>query len=145
MDKLIDIFMTRFNFQYFAVDPAVFQRQLDEWNALPFSILNSSGPQGLPPDLRVFPAVLFGVVAIALLALPEDDAVFEGLKYARSMTFQDLAIDYSDSSEAIVNLFGKKNLSITTILAHFLRAHFFKYIARVTESVSSQRASIGPH
>lgn len=137
MDKLIDIFMTKFNYQYYAVDPGVFYQQLEQWNALPFNLLSSTGPQGLPPDLRVFPAVLFNVVAIALLALPEDHPVFEGLKYARNMTFEDLAIDYSDSGDAIVNLFGKRNLSISTVLAHFLRAHFFKYIARVTESVRS--------
>ena len=133
-DKLIHIFMNKFNYQYYAVDPVLFYKQLEQWNALPFSLLSSSGPQALPPDLRVFPAVLFGVVAIGLLALPEDDPAFESLKYARNMTFEDLAIDYSDASEAIVNLFGKKNLNVSTVLAHFLRAHFLKYIARVTES-----------
>lgn len=138
IDKLIDIFMAEFNWQYYMVDPNIFYAQLDEWHNLPFSVLSSSGPQALSPDLKVFPAVLFHIIATALLSLPEGpDPVFDALKYAGNMTFEDLAADYSESGSAIVNLFGKKSLSLTTVLAEFLRASFLKFTGNVTESVSS--------
>lgn len=136
IDQLIDIFMAEFNWQYYMVDPNIFYAQLDEWNKLPFSILSSTGPQALSPDLRVFPAVLFQMIATALLSLPETpDPIFDALKYAGNMTFEDLASDYSESGAAIVGLFGKKNLSLTTVVAEFLRASFLKFTGNVTESV----------
>lgn len=137
IDQLIDIFMDEFNWQYYMVDPEIFYAQLDEWNKLPFSVLSSSGPQALSPDLRVFPAVLFHMIGTALLSLSESPhPVFDALKYAGNMTFEDLATDYSESGAAIVNLFGKKSLSLTTVQAEFLRASFLKFTGNVTESVS---------
>ena len=87
------------------------------------------GPQGLPSDLRVFPAVLFQVVATALLLVPDSEpSEFDGLKYTTTMTFEDLASEYSESGAAIVSLFGKRDLSITTVQAECLHAAaFLKY------------------
>ncbi|KAG9258100.1 uncharacterized protein F5Z01DRAFT_633099 [Emericellopsis atlantica] len=134
LDRLVTIFLSTFNYQYYAVDPDVFHAQLQEWQSLPFKLLSTSGPHGLTPDLRVFPAVLFQMVATALLVVPEGDEEMEGLKYAAGMTFEDLAMDYSENGMAIVSLFGKTGLALTTILAEFLRAGFLKYTANVTES-----------
>lgn len=136
-DKLVDMFMREFNWQYYFVDPDIFYAQLQEWNNLPFSIFSTEGPQGISQDLRVFPAVLFQMIATALLILPdEEEEEFAMLKYAANMTFEDLACDYSASGEDIVMLFGKKGLSVTTVQAEFLRASFLKFTANVTESVS---------
>lgn len=138
IDRLVDIFMKEYNWQYYFVDPDIFDRQLEEWNALPFSIFSSDGPHGIPPDLRVFPAVLFQVVAAALLVVPEELAEeFAALKYAANMTYEDLACDYSESGASIVSLLGKTGLSVTTVQAEFLRASFLKFTAGVTESVRS--------
>lgn len=136
LDKLIDLFMLRFNWYYGSIDPDVFYRQLDEWNRMPFKVLSSLGPMGLSPDLRVFPAVLFQVVATALLIVSEDPASeMSALKYAGSMSFTDLADDYSESGVAILALLGKRTLTITHVVAQFLRASFLKFTAHVTESV----------
>lgn len=137
IDKLVAMFMRKFNWQYYFVDPDIFYAQLKEWNSLPFSIFSSEGPQGISADLRVFPAVLFQMIATALLVLPdEEEREFATLKYAANMTFEDLACDYSQSGADIVGLFGKKGLSVTTVQAEFLRASFMKFTANVTESVS---------
>lgn len=137
LDKLIDMFLTKFNWQYYAVDPDILRAQLDQWNRIPFKQLSSMGPQALPPELRAFPAVLFQIIATSLLIVDEGpDSEFEALKYAGSMTFEDLAMDYSDSGVAIVNLFDKRSLTLTTVQASFLRASFLKFMAKVTESVS---------
>ncbi|KAK5997140.1 hypothetical protein PT974_02493 [Cladobotryum mycophilum] len=135
LDQLIDMFFKEFNKQYYLVDPAVFRRLFEEWNNLPFKLLSTEGPQALSPELRVFPAMMFQMVATALLILPETShPVFDALKYAGNMTFEDLAMDFSESGVSVVNLFGKKNLTLTTVRAHFLRAAFLKYTGGVTES-----------
>ena len=146
LDRLIAIFLSTFNYQYYPVEPDVFRAQLEQWHALPFKLLTSRGPDGLDPDMRVFPAVLFQVVATALLVVKDNDNNTQGglaaelgaLKYAAGMTFEDLAVDYSESGMAIVGLFDKRSLAVTTVQAEFLRAAFLKYTARVTDSVSSE-------
>lgn len=134
MDKLIPVYFEKFNYQYYALDPSVFDEQLREWHSIPFRTLSTQGPSALSRDMKVFPAVLFQVIATALLVLPQGDADFEGLKYASTMTFEDLALDYSESGQQLVQIFDKKELSLTAIQAEFLRAAFLKYTAHVTES-----------
>jgi hypothetical protein len=136
MDKLVHIFMTQLNWHYYMVDPAIFERQFAEWNSLPWKVLQA-GPMGLSPDLRVFPAVLFQMCATALLSLDErPDPDFDALKYAGNMTFEDLGIEYSEAGAAVVSLFGKKDLAVTTVQAELLRTSFLKFTKNVAESVS---------
>ena len=135
IDKLIEMYIRGFNWQYYCIDPDVFYEQLEEWNNLSFKVLSNIGPQGLSPELRAFPALLFQVIGTALLALPEGEASeFDALKYAGNMKFEDLAVDYSDSGAAIVELLGKKHLSLVTVQAQFIRASFLKFTAKVTEA-----------
>lgn len=143
VDRLVETFFRDFNWQYYTVDRDVFEEQLAEWNSLPFSLLSTAGPQALPPELRAFPALLFQVIATALLILPEDqpDETFDALKYAGNMSFEDLALDYSESGVAVLTLLGKRHMSMTTVLAGFARAAFLKYTGMVTEAVSSWRCS----
>lgn len=137
IDRLVSIYFDDINWHYCGLDKDVFDRQLAEWHNLPFNVLTNGGPQALPPDLRAFPAMLFQVLATALLVLPSGpESTFESLKYAGNMTFEDLAVDYSESGVAILSLLGKRQMSITTVLAGFLRAAFLKYVALVTEAVS---------
>lgn len=140
IDQLVDIFFKDINWQYYFIDKDILLEQLNEWNQLPFAALSApdGGPHTLDPELRAFPAVLFQVLATALLLVPsEHDPVFGALKYAGGMTFEDLAKDYSESGAAILQLFGKQNLSITTVQAQFSRSLFLKYTANVTECVSA--------
>ncbi|KAH0494380.1 hypothetical protein TgHK011_001000 [Trichoderma gracile] len=135
IDQLADIFFKEFNWQYYLVEPQAFRELLDQWTSLPYKALSARGPEALSPDLRVFPALLFEVVATALLVLPKAlHESFAPLKYAGNMTFEDLAGDYSESGVAIINLFGPKALSVTSIQVGFLRASFLKYTANVIES-----------
>jgi hypothetical protein len=139
LEKLTTTFLDHFNWQYYAIEPAIFRRQLEEWHDLPFQTLSKQGPMSLPAHLKTLPAVMFQMMAATLLSLPEEpNPTYDSLKYASNMTFQDLAIDYSESGAAIVNIFGKKHLSLTTIQATFLRAAFLKFTANVTEAVSSR-------
>ena len=142
IDRLVDVYFVGINWQYYNLERDVFAKQLAEWHSLPFNVLTNGGPQALPPDLRAFPALLFQVLATALLVLPSGlEPTFDPLKYAGNMTFEDLAVDYSESGVAILSLLGKRQMSVTTVLADFCRAAFLKYVALVTEAVSSFRVS----
>ncbi|KAM0553842.1 hypothetical protein ACHAPJ_007188 [Fusarium lateritium] len=135
IEKLVEMYLRGFNWQYYPVDPDIFYAQLDEWNSLPLSTLSDIGPRGLNPELRVFPAVVFQIIATALLLLPErPDPTFDALKFAGGMSFEDLAVEYSESGQAVIDLLGKKHLSLATVQAQFLRASFHKFTAKVTDA-----------
>jgi hypothetical protein len=92
----------------------------------------------LDSELRAFPALLFQVIATALLLLPEQpDATFDSLKFAGDMRFEDLAVEYSESGQALLDVLGKSQLSLTTVQAQFLRASFQKFTAKVTDAVGN--------
>nr|RBR02174.1 hypothetical protein FVER53263_04827 [Fusarium verticillioides] len=135
IEELVEMYMRGFNWQYYPIDPDIFYAQLDEWNSLPFSVFSDVGPSGLSPELRAFPAVVFQIIATALLLLPEKpDSTFDSLKFAGGMRFEDLAVEYSESGQAVLDLLGKKNLSLSTVQAQFLRASFHKFTAKVTDA-----------
>lgn len=138
IDKLVAMYFASFNWQYYPIDPEIFQAQLKEWNSTPFAVFSTVGPSGLSTEMRAFPALLFQIAATGLLLLPEEpNPEFDSLKYMGNMRFEDLAADYSESGNAILDVLGKKNLSFVTVQAQFLRASFYKFTAHVTEAVSS--------
>ncbi|KAK4205793.1 hypothetical protein QBC40DRAFT_2238 [Triangularia verruculosa] len=135
IEKLVDIYFREFNWQYYALDRTLFDNLLAQWYTLPFSLLSQGGPSQIPLSLRPFPGLLFNIIAIALLTLSSDDKEFEGLLYAGlNMTFEDLASDYSESGLQVLQVLGKRSMTLTTVLAGFARASFLKYVGLVTES-----------
>ncbi|KAI1139831.1 hypothetical protein F5Y05DRAFT_424690 [Hypoxylon sp. FL0543] len=135
VEKLADIYFRDVNWQYFSIDEPVFRNLMEQWYSIPFNVLTSTGPQALDPMLRPFPALIFQVLASSLLYLPEGtEETFESLKYTSNMTFEDLAFDYSESGVSILSLLGKRQMSIITVLAGWVRAAFLKYTGMVTEA-----------
>ncbi|KAI1495598.1 Orotidine 5'-phosphate decarboxylase [Biscogniauxia marginata] len=135
VEKLADVYFHDINWQYFGIDEPTLRRLMNRWYNLPFNVLSSSGPQALDPMLRAFPALIFQMLASALLYLPqESEETFESLKYTSNMTFDDLAFDYSESGVSILSLLGKRQMSIITVLAGWVRAAFLKYTGMVTEA-----------
>jgi hypothetical protein len=138
VERLVNIYFSDFNWMYFALDEAEFHEHLEQWYQLPFHLLSNAGPQGIEPVLRSFPALLFQVLGTSLLALTdENEEHFVSLKYAGSMTFEDLAMEYSETGVAILSLLGKRQMTVTTVLAGWVRAAFLKYTGQVTEAVSA--------
>ncbi|RYP14030.1 hypothetical protein DL765_006633 [Monosporascus sp. GIB2] len=124
----------RYKSLYCGLDMPILQELIEKWYNLPFRVLSSTGPQALDPMLRALPALLFQLMASALLYLPDTaHSTFNSLKYA-NMTFDDLALDYSESGVAILSLLGKRQMSIVTVLAGWVRAGFLKYTGQVTEA-----------
>ncbi|KAL8346280.1 hypothetical protein RB598_000268 [Gaeumannomyces tritici] len=144
VEKLVGVFFEKYNIQYYPLEYDVFMAQLAEWNSLPFSVFTTVGPRGLSPTLRAFPAVLFQVAAMGLLSLGSDEPhpVYDALKYAGDMTFEDVASDYSESGVAVLSLLGKRQMSLCTVQAGFIRCFFLKYMAQVTEAWHAIGAAI---
>ncbi|KAH6656214.1 hypothetical protein BKA67DRAFT_148443 [Truncatella angustata] len=135
VEKLVDIYFREFNWMYYTIDEAEFLENLENWYKLPFHLLSNAGPQGIEPTLRSFPALLFQMLATSLLGIfNEDDEKFVGLKYAGNMTFEDLALEYSETGVAILSLLGKRQMTVPTVLAGWVRAAFLKYTGQVTEA-----------
>ncbi|KAI0181793.1 Orotidine 5'-phosphate decarboxylase [Hypoxylon sp. FL1284] len=135
VEKLSEVYFRDINWQHFTIDEPILRELMNQWYSMPFNVLTTSGPQALDPMLRVFPALLFQMLASALLYLPErEEETFESLKYTSNMAFEDLAFDYSESGVAILALLGKRQMSIMTVLAGCVRASFLKYAGMVTEA-----------
>ncbi|KAI0970994.1 hypothetical protein F4678DRAFT_110073 [Xylaria arbuscula] len=135
VDRLIDVYFHDVNWQYFGIDEPLTRKLMNKWYSLPFNVLSGSGPLALDPMLRALPALLFQMVACALLYLPQDsEKDYECLKYTSNMTFDDLSVEYSEAGMAILNLLGKRQMSIITVLAGWCRASLLKYSGMVTEA-----------
>ncbi|KAK3392332.1 hypothetical protein B0T20DRAFT_53955 [Sordaria brevicollis] len=178
VEQLVDIYFDNFNWQYFMLDRDIFDHQLEEWYKVPWEVFNSVGPEGMEADLRVFPGLLFQVLAVSLLVLAEkseqrheeEGAVLaqneedkegsggkadkdkewresrmsrgsegcvgfeEALKYASNMSFEDLAKEYSQAGMDILSLLGKREMTLETVLAGFVRASFLKFVGSVPEA-----------
>lgn len=134
IEPLVACFFRHVNWQYSPLDEGIFRDMLARWYRLSWATLNR-GPRELAPDVQSFPALLFQMVAMALQCQPiEDDRSLESLKYASGMTFDDLASDYSDCGCQILLLLGKRNPTIVTVQAGFLRTAYLKHRGMVTES-----------
>lgn len=137
VEQLISIYFKEFNTMYYALDEVMFNEQVTAWYNLPYNVLSTAGPQAIEPSLRSLPALVFQVLATALLAIPtEADETFSSLKYAGNMTFEDIAIEYSETGMALLSLLGKRQMTMSTVLAGWMRAGFLKYTGQVTEAVS---------
>ncbi|CZR65968.1 uncharacterized protein PAC_15868 [Phialocephala subalpina] len=134
IEKLVATFFREVNWQYYPLDEGTFRELLKNWHNLSFQTLNK-GPLELPPDLQFFPALLFQILALALQYQPPDyDPSLDSLKYAAAMSFDDLASDYSESGCQILCLLGKRNTTLVTVQAGFLRTAYLKNGGMITES-----------
>jgi hypothetical protein len=118
-------------FQYFfasvndvnaALDEIIFREQLERWWKLAYDILLNDGPEKLPEDLRCFPALVFQVLALALLFLPLSyDTCLDELKFGQSQTFVQLSREYSECGEALSKLLGRLRRTLVGVQHSFMR------------------------
>ncbi|KAK4502628.1 hypothetical protein PRZ48_006054 [Zasmidium cellare] len=134
MDILVQSFFQNVAWHYDIVDEATFTNQLFHWRCLTHQQLQCA-PDSLPTNLRSFPALLFQVLAQALLFQPRDhDETLDELKYAANMELSDRAADYSDAGHRLVSSFVKSEITLTTVQAELMRACFEKTTGAVTEA-----------
>lgn len=126
MDILVQAFFRNVAWHYDIVDEATFTNQLFHWRCLSHKQLKNA-PDSLPASLRAFPALLFQVLAQALLFQPtQHDRSLDDLKYAADMELSDRAADYSDAGHRLASSFSKHEVTLTIVQAELMRACFQK-------------------
>jgi hypothetical protein len=116
IDVLIQTFFYGVNWQYDLIDEEDFREKLDAWGKVSYSALQA-GCEKLAPEMRVFPALLFQVLAQALLFHPPQDERIKILLTMAEMTFYDLGVEFSDVGAEILTLLGKRGITIGTVQA----------------------------
>ncbi|KAL1846303.1 hypothetical protein Plec18170_009292 [Paecilomyces lecythidis] len=84
--------------------------------------------------MRVFPALLFQVLAHALLFHPPEDERIKASMTVAGMTFHDLGVEFSDVGAEILSLLGKRGITLGTVQTGLLRASFLKSNGQVIEA-----------
>jgi hypothetical protein len=133
IDILVRTFFSSVNWQYDLLDEECFGEDLDAWRSLSYSELQV-GSERIMTRTLVFPALLFQVLAQALLFHPPHDELINSLMNMADMTFHDLAVEYSDSGAELLALLGKKDITVAMVQAGLLRASFLKSSGKVVEA-----------
>ncbi|OQE22957.1 hypothetical protein PENSTE_c009G07162 [Penicillium steckii] len=133
IDRLIKTFFAEINWQYDLLDEESFKQQLFVWREISYSDLQA-GFEKLALEIIVFPALLFQVLAHALLFHPPNDEVIGPLMTMADMTFVDLGSEYNDRSAELLELIGKRDITIATVQSGLLRASFLKSSGQVIEA-----------
>lgn len=140
IDILIHTFFDAVNWQYDLLVEDDFNKQLESWRAsLPDF---SGGLKTMSPDFKMLPALLFQVLAHALLFHPAEDDRLEGLLVITGKTLHDLAIEYSEIGANILSVLGKRCITLATVQAGLLRAAFLKSRGEVIEAWHDLGATI---
>jgi Fungal specific transcription factor domain len=104
------------------LDEITFREQWECWWKVGYDILLNDGPEKLPAELRCFPALIFQILAIALLSATSSyDPCLDELKFGQSQTFAQLSREYSECGEALVKLLGRMRLTFTGVQHSFMR------------------------
>ncbi|KAF3400080.1 hypothetical protein F1880_008415 [Penicillium rolfsii] len=141
IDVLVQTFFCGVNWQYDLLDEEHFREKLGAWSKVSYSDLQA-GPERLAPEIRVFPALLFQVLAQALLFHPPQDERIKILMVMVDMTFHDLGTEFSNAGAEILSLLGKRCIVIDTVQAGLLRASFLKSSGKVIEAWHTLGATI---
>lgn len=132
IDILVQTFFSDINWQYDLLDEESFKDHLVAWRGITYSDLQA-GFERLALETLVFPALLFQVLAHALLFHPPDEMI-NSLVTMAGMTFHDLGSEYSESGADILALLGKEDVTIAMVQAGLLRASFLKSSGKVIEA-----------
>ncbi|KAI1027586.1 hypothetical protein LB504_011693 [Fusarium proliferatum] len=134
IDILVHDFFGNVAWHYDIVDEATFMNQLAQWRRLTHDQFKR-GPDALPTTLRSFPALLFQVLAQALLFQPTQHIeTLNDLKYAIGMELSDRAVEYSDAGRRLASSFRKSEPTLTGVQAELMRACFEKTTGAVIEA-----------
>nr|POF04210.1 putative transcription factor sol4 [Quercus suber] len=142
IDILVQDFFQNVAWHYDVIDEPTFRNQLAQWSLLSYRQLQLA-PDGIPNSLQSFPALLFQVLAQALLFQPSRyDKRLDELKYTADMELCDKAAEYSHTGHRIATSFRKSELNLTAVQAELMRACFEKTTGSVVEAWHTLGAAI---
>lgn len=133
IDRLVQFFFAEISWQYDVVDESSFWEQVLNWERVTYAAQRQ--PQGLDPELRYFPALLFQVLAQAVLFQPRgDNNLLEDLVTNPGMDLIDLATEFSDAGHQILSILGPTDPALVRVQAGLQRAVFLKATASVVDA-----------
>lgn len=141
VNSLVQTYLTLVNWQYDLLDGIMFQEQLKAWWNVSYVDLQENLTT-MAAEVLVFPALLFQVLAQALLFHSPRDKTITDLLIMPNMTYHDLAVEYSDTGADVLALLGKGGITTTTIQAGLLHASFLKSSGKVIEAWHTLGATI---
>jgi hypothetical protein len=94
------------------LDEIIFGEQLKRWWSLAHGSLLQKGMEGLPLDIRSFPALIFQVLALTLQFVPSTyELSMEELKFGPSQTLTELSVEYHDCGLSLTQIVGRSPLT----------------------------------
>lgn len=133
VDRLVRFFFAEISWQYDVVDETTFRQQVLAWGRVTYAA--HSQPRELDPEVRYFPALLFQVLAQAVLFQPRGDGSFlEDLRPSPDTDLIDLATEFSDAGHQILLVLGPTEPALVRVQAGLQRAIFLKTTASVVEA-----------
>jgi hypothetical protein len=121
-ETLWNSFFTTINDVNSALSEVIFREQLAQWWRDGYEILLQEGPESLPADLKFFPALMFQVMAVALLFLPvELEAQLDDLKFSPSQTLSELSREFSECGVSLSSIIKAQKPSLVAVQQSFLR------------------------
>jgi hypothetical protein len=112
-DKLFQFFFVHLNPLCSPLDETIFREQIQRWWGLAHSLLIKEGPNGLPEEIRCFPAVIFQLLAITLQFVSDSfTAEIDDLRFGPFQTVAELSKEYSECGVALSDMVGNAKLTL---------------------------------
>lgn len=134
VEKLANSYFVIVNWQYSFLERYDFYKLLRQWQTLTAEGSTISEGQDMQLEMRMFPALLFQVLALALQFLP-NDLRFPGLlESTGASSYDSLAYHYSQMGMQLLDLSGRLRGNLIGVQHDLLRASVLKNFGRITES-----------
>lgn len=141
VEALVRIYFELVNWQYDLIDEEMFREHLRDWWKVSYSNLKKDFAS-IATDMLVFPALLFQVLAQALLLQAPKDPVINNILNMPDMTYHDLSVEYNNAGTALLGMFDKDLSTVITVQAGLLNASFLKSSGKVVEAWHALGATI---
>lgn len=133
IERLVCFFFAEIAWQYDVLQESTFRQQALVWDHVTYAA--RSQPRELDPELRYFPALLFQVMAQAVLFQPRGEISFlDDLRPSPDTDLIDLAAEFSDAGYQILSVLGPTEPALVRVQAGLQRTIFLKTTASVVEA-----------
>lgn len=138
LQRLVKVFFEEVNWHYFILERFYFDDLFSRWQTTEMRPVEYLHNQELSIELQYFPALLFQVVALSLQFLPPDALALPQLSSKELCS----SYRYSELGDELVTILGRHGVTLTAVLADFLRASWLKNFGRGIEAWHSAANAI---
>ncbi|GAB1194137.1 hypothetical protein APSETT444_003378 [Aspergillus pseudonomiae] len=138
LQRLVKVFFEEVNWHYFILERFYFDDLFSRWQTTEMRPVEYLNDQELSIELQYFPALLFQVVALSLQFLPPEALALTQLSSKELCS----SYRYSELGDELVTVLGRHGVTLTAVLADFLRASWLKNFGRGIEAWHSAANAI---